>query len=241
LDCCTLFYSIYLAEVACKNAIGSSARSTLHSVYFIIMSLIISVCKLDGVGGGGRNLIDIPVSDSIPAIVRANTREIRAWFVNHLPAIQSLLSFALNLHLALFYFQGRYYQFSRRLFGLTYKFNRNFLEARPSYQILGLLLLIQLLVTGSKAVREKLGNSQQAQQQDVNSQLSASDNTEEEISSFKCSLCLGERRNTAATSCGHLFCWSCITEWINSKPECPLCRTPVQMQALTAVYRYSSA
>ncbi|KAI1487435.1 Pex12 amino terminal region-domain-containing protein [Biscogniauxia mediterranea] len=40
----------------------------------------------------------------------------------------------------------------------------------------------------------------------------------------KCTLCLEELKDPAATQCGHVFCWSCIGDWVREKPECPLCR-----------------
>ena len=46
----------------------------------------------------------------------------------------------------------------------------------------------------------------------------------------KCTLCLEEMRDPSVTTCGHVFCWTCIVEWIREKPECPLCRQSVMAQ-----------
>lgn len=39
-----------------------------------------------------------------------------------------------------------------------------------------------------------------------------------------CMLCLSPMTNPSAASCGHLFCWECIVDWVREHPECPLCR-----------------
>ena len=46
----------------------------------------------------------------------------------------------------------------------------------------------------------------------------------------KCTLCLEEMRDPSVTTCGHVFCWTCIGDWIREKPECPLCRQSVMAQ-----------
>jgi len=46
----------------------------------------------------------------------------------------------------------------------------------------------------------------------------------------KCTLCLEPMKDPSVTTCGHVFCWTCILDWVDEKPECPLCRQAVMGQ-----------
>lgn len=45
-----------------------------------------------------------------------------------------------------------------------------------------------------------------------------------------CTLCLEKMRDPSVTTCGHVFCWGCIRDWLVEKAECPLCRQAVLVQ-----------
>ncbi|EMD34740.1 hypothetical protein CERSUDRAFT_97322 [Gelatoporia subvermispora B] len=53
---------------------------------------------------------------------------------------------------------------------------------------------------------------------------------------FNCPLCLEPPIESSATRCGHLFCTSCITQSLESKKLCPVCRTSAVPKQLRKIY-----
>lgn len=57
---------------------------------------------------------------------------------------------------------------------------------------------------------------------------------------LRCTLCMDRREpekgSSAVTECGHVFCWTCIEEWLREKAECPLCRQALRATRLLPIY-----
>ncbi|CAD6504927.1 BgTH12-00426 [Blumeria graminis f. sp. triticale] len=186
------------------------------------------------------------------------------------------------ISLTIFYFTGAYYQLSKRIWGLRYIFTKRITpsEARVGYEVLGVLLFLQISVQTWIHIRntlQKYAPSNAAEDTDeirsnapildplnptqispllsnLSSHIQPSLNSvlkthnikklagprydlrNSEIMPWikdqnrKCTLCLEELTDPSVVSCGHMFCWLCIADWIKEKPECPLCRREVEMQ-----------
>lgn len=191
--------------------------------------------------------------------------------------------------LAVFYFSGAYYHLGKRLFGLRYIFTRRIepSEQRVGYEVLGMLLVLQLAVQAYLHVHNTLAHGTVAVANvgsavggtalldhgvevslDPNAYSSnnallfeSSDSPSVDRSALqkithtpildgprynledkkimkwihvrqqrKCTLCLEPMKDPSVTTCGHVFCWTCIGDWVREKPECPLCRSNVLVQ-----------
>jgi len=83
-----------------------------------------------------------------------------------IPPLKSLFQEYLQpLHLALFYFTGKYHSISKRLAGITYIFSRQLRlgEDRPGYQFLGVLIILQLASKATLAALARLRHNHQQQ------------------------------------------------------------------------------
>lgn len=209
------------------------------------------------------------------------------YILRHLPSLTSSAPFQ-ALTLAVFYFSGTYYELSKRVLSLRYVFTRSVPDTpdRAGYEVLGVLLVVQLAVQGYLHVRSTLQSSSVAAREraaaidavgagnvslDHDNSYSANNElllpgggaqgpqatrvdiaatahtpvgrapkfelTDDKVMAYikgkqqrKCTLCLEELKDPAATQCGHVFCWECIGDWVREKPECPLCRRDALVQ-----------
>lgn len=93
----------------------------------------------------------------LPYIVTRIVRKIKSksdtskdWVTKVLTSYPNLLDTIMNVHIALFYFQGLFYSISKRIFGLRYVFGHNKdaqqLQKTGNYTLLGSVMLLQFFV-----------------------------------------------------------------------------------------------
>ncbi|XP_058865101.1 E3 ubiquitin-protein ligase RNF5 isoform X1 [Acipenser ruthenus] len=56
---------------------------------------------------------------------------------------------------------------------------------------------------------------------------------------FECNICLDTARDAVISLCGHLFCWPCLHQWLETQPnrqECPVCKAGISRDKVIPLY-----
>lgn len=78
----------------------------------------------------------------------------------------------------------------------------------------------------TSSVNENSSSSFKGKENIKNSLVSEERRVDKKLfSDFECILCLDSIINPSTTICGHMFCWNCISEYLQENPKCPRCRT----------------
>ncbi|KAH8349976.1 hypothetical protein KR084_010706 [Drosophila pseudotakahashii] len=181
----------------------------------------------------------------------ANHEEIRAEAKPQLKKIIQRLrhspSYVKALHKSLFYLDASKYQLSKRTTGINYVLIRHWLQPEFSlygYKILGVITFLQvsvsLAISGWDAWREH--KRQQLEQiRQVGKKFLQQGSSEKDVDpdAPQCILCLEPRSNSSLTPCGHIFCWSCLLEWLEERDECPLCRESLKKSQVIPLQNFA--
>jgi peroxin-10 len=129
-------------------------------------------------------------------------------------------------------------------------------EQRPGYELLGLLLFLQIATQSYLSLTSPTSDEDPTQSLITSILVPSSTTPDQQPSTLpietidledpeklpyiipgarRCPLCLDPMKDPTAAECGHLFCWTCILRWTNESPgggECPICRHHSGKEAL---------
>lgn len=56
---------------------------------------------------------------------------------------------------------------------------------------------------------------------------------------FECNICLDTAKDAVVSLCGHLFCWPCLHQWLETRPTrqlCPVCKAAISKDKVIPLY-----
>lgn len=66
-----------------------------------------------------------------------------------------------------------------------------------------------------------------------------SDSDNEESRTFECNICFDVAKDAVVSHCGHLFCWPCLHQWLETRPHrqsCPVCKAAISRDKVIPLY-----
>lgn len=74
---------------------------------------------------------------------------------------------------------------------------------------------------------------------DKNDTKTADSGEKKDDSMFECNICLDTAKDAVVSMCGHLFCWPCLHQWLETRPTrqlCPVCKAAISKEKVIPLY-----
>jgi E3 ubiquitin-protein ligase RNF5 len=60
---------------------------------------------------------------------------------------------------------------------------------------------------------------------------------------YECNICLDIAKDAVVSMCGHLYCWPCLNQWLETRPNrqlCPVCKAAISREKVIPLYGRNS-
>lgn len=87
---------------------------------------------------------------------------------------------------------------------------------------------------------DKLKNQKNSESSNADGPSQSKDSKQDdENARFECNICLEQARDAVVSMCGHLFCWPCLHQWLDTRPQrqlCPVCKSAISKDKVIPLY-----
>ncbi len=91
----------------------------------------------------------------------------------------------------------------------------------------------------SQGAKPKEKDKGQEEEKAKTNQGDEGEDEEEGHRSFECNICLDVAKDAVISLCGHLFCWPCLHQWLETRPNrqiCPVCKAGISRDKVIPLY-----
>ncbi len=155
-------------------------------------------------------------------------------------SVDKLRALASRYLLCRFLFAGKYFSYADWVLGFRYLVTvpQGYQAGPVQYSYAGKVIALQILVElGMMAVEAWKGWSRRESTE--NDKDKDGVQAESEDVGKMCAICMERWKGPSAAKCGHVFCWDCIINYVQRKPQCPVCRKDTRPQDVILLYNVS--
>lgn len=93
--------------------------------------------------------------------------------------------------------------------------------------------------TANDMMKSMQSDNDATKQNAEQSSSSGSGGSKKDDSMFECNICLDTAKEAVVSMCGHLFCWPCLHQWLETRPArqlCPVCKAAISKEKVVPLY-----